>query len=116
MTHMNFGECLSDELIALVAYVTAPLGETSTALVRQSIAATVVRHSSTMIDLTVPDVEPVDLDDGPVPVRALVHEGDMLSGEILVWARDGRLVGLEQAWYTDEAPQSWPSPTQVTVA
>lgn len=117
MTHLNDGGHLPSDLVALVAHVTASLGETSAALIRQAIAATVVRESPTMVDVTVSaDVELVELDDGPAPVRALVYQGDTLSGEVLVWVRGGRLIGLEQAWYTDDSPQSWPSPDQVRVA
>ena len=37
-------------------------------------------------------------------------------GEILLWIRDGLWIGLEQAWFTDEPPASWPDPAQVRLS
>lgn len=110
------GDRLTADIVALITHVTAPLGETSTALARQAEAAHVVRYSATMLDVAVPsEIAGVDLSDGPTPCEAFMYEGDRLVGELLVWVRGGRLIGLEQAWYTDEAPTSWPSPNQVRV-
>jgi len=68
-----------------------------------------------MVDLEPPgDVPPIPLNDGPVPVRALVYDsGEQPTGEILLWVRSGMLVGIEQAWFTDEPPSEWPSPARV---
>lgn len=110
------GGKLSDDIVALIAHVTTPLGEGAEGLVRQASAATVVRFSPTMLDVAVPrEIPEVILGDGPTPGQALVYEGDQLVGELLVWVRAGRLIGLEQAWYTDEAPTSWPTPDRVVV-
>ena len=61
-------------------------------------------------------VQNFDLPDGPAPGSALVYECEQLVGELLVWIRDGRLIGLEQAWYTDDPPQSWPPPEMVRIS
>ncbi len=117
MTQLAPGNQLTADILRLIAHVTSPLGETSVKLQRQAETATVVRSSATMLDVGVPSETPaVDLADGPVPGSALVYEGELLIGELLVWIRDGRLIGLEQAWYTDDPPQSWPRPEMVRVA
>jgi hypothetical protein len=87
-------------------------GETARALEVQARRALVVRDvPGRMIDLQVPEGGQLcDCSNGPLPVRAaVVRAGGQLVGELLVWVRDGRLVGLEQAWFTDEPPERWPS-------
>lgn len=107
---------LPADVLRLIAHVNSPLAETSSKLWGQAEDATVVRYSATMLDVEVPsDLPPVDLPDGPTPIKALVHDGDQLVGELLVWVRAGRLIELEQAWYTDEPPTSWPTPDRVVV-
>lgn len=107
---------LSTDLLQLVAQVARPLGAHATILCQQARVATVTSYSATMIDVVVPDSAPrLDLDDGPIPTRALVDREDELTGEIVVWVRAGRLIGLEQAWYTDEPPIAWPLPDAVRV-
>ncbi len=116
MTHLTPGDRLGTDILRLIAHVTAPLGDQSVNLQRQAEVATVVRYSPTMLDLTVPaDVAEVDLPDGPATGRALVYDRDHLVGEVLVWLRGGRFIGLEQAWYADYPPVSWPSPDMVRV-
>lgn len=115
MTQMTPGP-LSADILALIAHVTKPLGDVSTALKQQAEAATIVRYSPTMLDVTVPpETAGVDLPDGPTEGQALVYDGEQLVGEVLVWIRSGRLIGLEQAWYTEEPPTSWPPPDRVRV-
>ena len=117
MNHLTPGSRLHAEMLQLIAHVTRLIGEASVTLQRQAEVAIVVRSSATMLDVTVPsDLPAVDLPDGPTPGRALVYEREQLVGEILVWIRDGRLIGVEQAWYTDEPPQAWPNPEAVRVA
>lgn len=114
MTHIAIGEGLPNDILALVAHITSPLGEKSAGLVRQAAAATVVDSSPTMLNVSVPlDVPSVALENGPTPGEALVYDNDRLVGEVLVWIREGRLIGLEQAWYTDDPPTAWPRPNQV---
>lgn len=86
-------------------------GEAARVLEVQARQAVVIRDvPARMIDLEVPaGSQPCVCGDGPLPVRAVVvREGGQLVGELLVWVRDGRLVGLEQAWFTDEPPERWP--------
>jgi hypothetical protein len=117
MNEMIPGMHLSEELVALIAQIAAPLGAASSNLVRQAEAATIVRGSPTMVDVVVPAELPgVSADDGPLPRQALVHDGDQLVGEILVWIRAGRLIGLEQTWFTEDSPTTWPAPDRVRLA
>lgn len=73
--------------------------------------------SATMIDVRVGQaaMTPVPVTDGPINVRAFVHQGSELAGEILIWTRDGFLIGLEQAWYLDEPPRAWPTVSDLTL-
>lgn len=42
----------------------------------------------------------------PIPgVETITGES---TGELMVWVRDGLLIGLERPWWTDEAPDEWP--------
>lgn len=116
MTQSTPGAGLADDILALIAQATTPLGDGATGLIRQAAAATVVRSSPTMLDLAVsPEIPEVAIEDGPTPGRALIYDGVKLVGELLVWVRAGRLIGLEQAWYTDEPPTNWPTPDRVVV-
>jgi hypothetical protein len=117
MTELHPGDHLTAELIGLVAHVAAPLGDRAVELRDQAAEAIVDAYSATMIDVVMPNlVAALDMNDGPIPSRAIVFDGDRPIGEILVWVRSGRLIGLEQAWFTDEPPTSWPSPEVVKVA
>lgn len=117
MRHLTPGDPLARDIIRLIAHVTAPLGDASMKLQRQAEVAAIIRYSATMLDVSMPsDISVVDLPDGPVPGTALVYDSDQLIGELLVWVRDGRLIGLEQAWYTDDPPESWPPPEMVRVS
>lgn len=116
MSHLTPGRRIPIEILRLITHVTSPLGDTAVTLQRQAETATVVRSSATMLDVTVQSDSPlVDVPDGPIPGLALIYERERLVGELLVWVREGRLIGLEQAWYTDEPPQSWPSTEEVRV-
>ena len=107
---------MDQTILDLVACVTAPLGELSDVLVGQAAVAQVVACSPTVIDVVTPeDAVSVDLDDGPTPGRALVYSEGQLVGEVLVWIRAGRIIGLEQAWYTDVPPSRWPSRAEMRV-
>lgn len=117
MSQVTKGGRVPDDIVVLVKHVTSPLGEKSIELARQAAAAMIVRWSPTMLDMAVPpDTPGVFLEDGPVPGEALVYDSDdQLIGELLVWVRAGRLIGMEQAWYTDDPPSTWPKPSQVRV-
>jgi hypothetical protein len=117
VSNINPGDRLPPDFVTLLVHVATPLGAASATLMRQAEAATVVRFSATMVDVLVPSEEPLlMLGDGPVPTHALVYEGDSLVGELLVWVRSGRLIGVEQMWYTAQPPTGWPSPDQVKVS
>ena len=64
------------------------------------------------IDVTVPRyVDRVALPDGPVhPIPAVMDGGDVV-GELIIWVRDGYLIGAEQPWFGDEPPNAWPEVT-----
>ncbi|WP_433673992.1 hypothetical protein [Microbacterium gorillae] len=107
-------ERLDENARALLTAACHHLGPQGQILMQQARRARVVASSPTMIDVDVPTTEPLlDLPDGPIAGRLLVVTADELSGEILIWVRSGRLIGLEQAWYTDSAPAGWPQPSQL---
>lgn len=113
---MTIGASLPHDIVVLLRHVTSALGENSARLTQQAMAATIVDSTPTMLNVAVPPDTPlVTLEDGPTPSEALVYDEDRLIGELIVWVRAGRLIGMEQAWYTDEAPTAWPKPEQVTV-
>ena len=118
MTAHSPGRPLPEEILDLVsAFARVLASSDGAALQKQSRLATVVTSSPTMVDVLVPDrVERLDAPDGPLPVSALVHDeqGDEV-GEILVWVKDGLLLGVEQAWFTDQPPQTWPPVERVKV-
>lgn len=81
-------------------------------LVAQVEGTTVAGGLPMLLDLrTEPSTPAAGCADGPVPVRAFVDGPDgALKGEVMVWVKDGRLSGLEYAWYTDEPPNEFPDP------
>lgn len=112
MTGQRLIEAVPTAYAALVRVLVELGGETAKALETQARQAEVIGDvQGRMIDLEVPgSALPCDLDDGPLPARAaVVREGGNLVGELLVWVKKGRLVGIEQAWFTDEPPARWPS-------
>ncbi len=78
-------------------------------LAAQIYATTVGGDTPTMLDLVVaPGTSPATIDDGPLPVRAIAPQG-----EILVWVRNGTLAALEYAWTAENAPTEMPPPETV---
>ena len=110
----------SDEVRALTTNETALLlkivravHEDVAALDAQVGAASVVGGLPTLLDLSVHEgVEPAPIEDGPLPVRALVSDP---AGEILVWIKSGYLNGLEFAWTGDETPTDMPPVQRVAL-
>ena len=101
----------------LVAAVAAALPDGGAELRAQLVAATVADGSATHLDVTVPPESPrLELPDGPLPTVASVldDQGDHV-GEVLVWVRDGLMVGVEQTWYSDDPPTGWPDLAHVRV-
>ena len=118
VTAFEVGGPVPPDLSALVAHVAAPLGPTAALIETQLAAASVVAGSPTMVDVEVPPtVQRVPLPDGPIPVRAIVYdEAGRPEGEVLVWLRFGMLIGVEQAWFTDDPPSGWPAPGNVRLS
>lgn len=119
MTTYDVGAPLPPNVLALLRHLVRYLNsdELGTSIVAQAQQAAVVRGSATMIDLTPRnDLPPVELPDGPIPLQVFVQRADEPTGEILVWIDGGELIGLEQAWWTDDPPTDWPTPEQVRVA
>lgn len=117
MTHQRFVDAAPEAYAALGLVLDELGGESARILEIQARQALVVREvPGRMIDLEVPVGSPLSgCGDGPLPVRAIVsRHGDQLVGELLVWVRDGRLIGIEQAWYTDEPLERWPSGGDLT--
>lgn len=107
---------LDRHALELIAHIASALGVHGRVLMEQASEATIVACSPTMIDVRVTDdASPVKLADGPVPGRFLVMHQGTPSGEILIWIENERLIGIEQAWYGDVVPTTWPAPTDVTL-
>jgi hypothetical protein len=104
------GGLLPPELIALVTKLASRLGEDGATLIDQARSAVLTAYSPTILDVSVSEsMSSCSLPDGPIPGRAIVYDGSQVTGEILLWVRSGRLIGLEQAWFTDEPPSVWPT-------
>ena len=112
MTEQRFVGVAPAAYAALGLVLAELRGETAKALNIQASQAQVIREVPyRMIDLDVPAGSPPgECSDGPLPARAaIVGEGGRFVGELLVWVMSGRLISLEQAWFTDEPPGRWPS-------
>ena len=101
----------------LVAAVAAALPDGGAELRTQLVAASVADGSATHLDVTVPAVSPrLELPDGPLRTVATVLDDEGADvGEVLVWLRDGLMVGVEQTWYADDPPTGWPDLAHVRV-
>lgn len=62
------------------------------------------------IDLDVPvDVPSVVTPEGLLrPVPAVRDHRGELVGELILWVRAGRLIGMERPWFTEAPPDEWP--------
>ena len=70
----------------------------------------------TMLDLTVEGGSRSAAQDGPIRVRVAVSRGvGDLTGELLIWIKDGYLSCLEFAWVTDDRPENLPSPNELEI-
>lgn len=108
------GEKLDENTRGLIRIASEGLGANQVALLRQASIACIVKSTATMIDVEVPSGVPaVDLPNGPLPGQNLVVKNDELAGEVIVWVREGLLIGVEQSWYTDAPPTSWPRPAEI---
>jgi hypothetical protein len=78
---------------------------------------TIVGGPITMVNMRVtPSTPPAPIPDGPVPVSTMVIASELEAiGEIIIWVKEGRLDGLEYAWYTDSPPDHLPTVEQLVV-
>ncbi|MCL2483585.1 MAG: hypothetical protein FWF43_09280 [Propionibacteriaceae bacterium] len=108
---------LPHTIVDLVAWVARPLGsEWATRVTNQARSARVLDFSPTHIHVESDSTLPVlPIPDGPLPWWASVETDVQVLSEVMVWFHDGRLSQLEQPWYTDEPPSTWPLASQVTV-
>jgi len=69
-----------------------------------------------------PRIWQVDLDghpiaklpDGPLPSRSYYLDGQAeIGGEILIWAKNGKIDSLELPWFSDAMPREIPRTSQV---
>lgn len=106
------------ELLAVAAAALERVAEPQrSALLAQLHEAHLVRETPGRdADLDVPaSVPPVDLPYGPISPSPVVLDADgQLTGELLVFVTDGRISGIERPWYTDDAPSTWPAPTDLS--
>jgi hypothetical protein len=117
MTSLGDSDHLPSSLREVVAAVVGRLGDDADRVLEQASIAQVISMTPTMIDLAVPDtMNKIRQADGPLPVRAFVtDECGRDVGELLVWVAGGKLVGLEQAWVTDQPPTEWPSTDRIRI-
>lgn len=54
-------------------------------------------------------VVPVDVQDGPLPVRSLVYQGEDAVGEVILWVSHGILSAIEYAYYLGDTPSELPA-------
>jgi hypothetical protein len=107
---------LTDKEAQLLGRILATI-EGTQALAEQ-IGSVQVTDDSTATFLTLMTPGPVTaapFPDGPAPGRFPVRHGDQIAGEVIVWLKDGRLAGLEYAWFTDSTPSRMPDPDDVDV-
>lgn len=114
---MNQEISLPPQVMDLLLAIAELLGDAGQPLAIQARDARVTGYSPTYIDLDVPaSCNPGSWADGPLDVKPLVIDrGSDPVGEVLVWVSAGRVTLLEQAWFTDEPPQSWPSLEMVRI-
>ncbi|WP_062993962.1 hypothetical protein [Nocardia anaemiae] len=53
--------------------------------------------------------------DGIVASGAVTDRNGAPVGEVILWVENGRLSGIEYAWYTDDRPRALPEPTRIEV-
>lgn len=72
---------------------------------------------SPSVDIAVPEsADKAELPDGPIPGRYPVKgPADSHVGELIVWVTDGRISGLEYAWFTDEPPTRLPDTRDIEI-
>lgn len=104
------GNCLPEPILDLIVRTTEGLGDASELIERQARTARVVRFSPTTIDVAVPEESArIPLPNGPITSYGIVDEKGDIVGQVLVWVSKGMFIGMEQDWYSEEAPTRWPT-------
>ena len=114
---MNQELSLPPQVLDLLLAIGVSLGDGGRPLTVQARHARVTAYSPTYIDLDIPtNCDPGKWADGPLEIQPLVTDqaGEPV-GEILVWVSAGRMTLLEQAWFTDDPPTTWPSIESVRI-
>jgi hypothetical protein len=104
------GESLPEAIRRVLEAMSAVLESGGEVLAAQAHAARVRSFSPTYIELDIPAACPGGpWPDGPLSLSPTVvdDQGEAI-GSILIWVAGGRISLLEQPWYTDEPPSSWP--------
>jgi len=107
------GDKLPEDVRDLLIEVSRRAGRDGKILLLQVDSAKVVSCSPTWIHVAVPNSVPgVTWSDGVIPMSLNPSVFDDLgepTGMIYIWVENGRLSALEQPWFTDEPPMTWPS-------
>lgn len=114
---MNKELSIPPQVLDLLLAIGAALGDVGQPLKAHARHARVTAYSPTYIDLDVPgNCDPGTWADGPLDIKPLVVDQDGTPvGEVLVWVSAGRVTLLEQAWFTDDPPITWPSIESVRI-
>jgi hypothetical protein len=106
-----------DALIEIVVAISQRLPDSVAEPLREQLrsASVVSEAPGRSIDLSIPaDAPQLPAPDGPLPVSpSVLDEKGALTGEVLIWIKAGRLIGLERPWFTDDPPNEWPSTTSL---
>jgi hypothetical protein len=95
------------ELVDRIAERCTP--DIASAIASQIETASVIGGTAALLDLAVnPSARRIPVGDGPLPVRTVTD-----VGEVLVWISDGRLSGIEYAWWSDASREGLQHPAEV---
>ena len=104
-------ETLPEAVVQILEAMSSLIDGGGDVLAAQARVARVTSFSPTYIDVDVPDDCPTGpWPDGPLPLSpTVVGDRGEVIGSLLIWIAGGRISLLEQPWYTEEPPTSWPS-------
>jgi len=109
---------VSKDILHLVSALLVKLPDpTRQLLVEQVHDALVVNEvPGQVINFAVPSyVMKAQLPDGPVyPIPAVIGDDGELRGELILWLKNGHVIGLEHPWFTDDPPESWPDVAHIS--
>jgi len=109
---------LPSHVLNLLLAIAGAMGDDGSPLTVQAHNARMTSCSPTYIDLELPSsCDTGTWSDGPLDVKPLViDDAGEPVGEVLVWVSSGRMTLLEQAWFTDDPPTTWPSIGSVRIS